>query len=67
MIGLDWIQGRNFFFHNEIGETVEQVMQRSCGWPISGSVQGQLEQGFEQPDLAKVVAARSKGVVLDDL
>ncbi|KAF4790620.1 hypothetical protein TURU_138782 [Turdus rufiventris] len=33
----------------------QEVDQRSCGFPIPGSVQGQVEWGFEQPDLVKDV------------
>ncbi|KAK4810510.1 hypothetical protein QYF61_004290 [Mycteria americana] len=39
------------------GETLEQVAQRSCECPITGSVQGQVGWGFEQPDLVKDVPA----------
>jgi len=41
---------------------VEQVAQRSCVCPLSGSVQGQLGQGFEQPGLVEGVPAYGKGV-----
>jgi len=40
-----------FFFNDDGGETVEQVAQRSCGYPITGSIQVQVGQGFEQPGL----------------
>ncbi|RMC16308.1 hypothetical protein DUI87_08524 [Hirundo rustica rustica] len=37
----------------EGGETLEQVAQRNCGFPIPGSAQGQVGWGFEQPGLVK--------------
>lgn len=40
-------------FYIESDETVEQVSQRSCGWLIIERIQGQVGQGFEQPDLEK--------------
>ena len=51
----------------EGGETLEQVAQRSCGCPISGSVQGQVGWGFEQRGLVEVVPAHGRGVGLDGL
>ena len=54
-------------FCDEGGETWEQVAQRSCGCPITGSVQGQVGPGFEQPDLVKDVPAHGRGLGLDDL
>ena len=41
---------------------MEQVTQRSCGCPLPGSVQDQLGQGFEQPDLVEDVPAQGKEV-----
>ena len=46
-LGLDI---RKKFFHDECGETLEQVAQRGCGCPIIGSIQSQVGRGFEQPD-----------------
>lgn len=46
---------------------MEEVTQRSCGWPITGSVQDQVVQGFDQPDLTKHVPTHSKVLGLDDL
>jgi len=43
---------RKKFLYDQGGETLEQVAQRSCGCPVPGRVQGQVGQGFEQPDLA---------------
>ena len=37
--------------YHEGGETLAQVAQRNCGYPIPASVQGQLGRGFEQLDL----------------
>lgn len=45
MVGLDYILGRKSLLG---GETLEKVVQRSCGSPTPGSVQG-LHGGFEQP------------------
>ena len=44
-----------------------QVAQRSCGCPIPGSVQGQIGQGFDQPDLVKNVPAFSRVGGLNEL
>ena len=55
------------FFYSKGGETLEEVAQRSCGCSIIESVQGQVGQGFEQPDLVEDVPAHSRGVGLDDL
>lgn len=38
-------------FYSGGGEALVQVVQRSCGCPIPGCVQGQVEQGPGQPDL----------------
>ena len=46
----------------EGGEAQEQVAQRGCGWPIPGSVQGQVGWGFEQPGLVEGVPAHGRGV-----
>ena len=45
----------------------QQVAQRSCVCPIIGSVQGQVGQDFEQPDLVEGVPAQGRRVGLDDL
>lgn len=46
---------------------VEQDSHRSCGCPISGTIQGQAGQGFEQPGLVKDVPANGRGVELGNL
>ena len=51
----------------EGGEALEQVAQRDCGCPISGSVQGQVGWGFEQPGLMEGVPAMAGELELDDL
>ena len=48
--------------YDEGDETQEQVVQRSCGCLIIGSVQDQVGRGFEQPDLVKDVPAHGRGV-----
>jgi len=52
-------------FYNEGGEALAQVAQRSCGCPLPGNIQGQVEWGFAQCDLVKDVPARCRGVGLD--
>lgn len=52
---------------NKVGETLEQVAQRSCVCSITESVQGEVGQGFEQPDLLKDVPAHGSGAGLGDL
>jgi len=44
------------------GEVLAQVAQRSCVWPLPGSVQGQVGWGFEQPGLVEGVPAHGRGV-----
>jgi len=38
------------------GENVEQVAQKSCECPITGSVQGQVGWAFEQPGPVKYIS-----------
>ena len=45
----------------QIGETLAQVAQRSCGCPLPGSVQGQVGWSSEQPGLVEGVPARVGG------
>jgi len=47
----------------EGGEALDQLAQGSCGCPITGSVQGQVWWGFEQPGLVE----GGRGVGLGDL
>ncbi|NXG59602.1 ANS1A protein, partial [Hemiprocne comata] len=49
------------------GETLSQVAQGSCGCPISGSVEGQVGWGLEQPGRVGGVPAHAGGLGLDDL
>jgi len=51
----------------ESSETLQQVHQRSCECPLSGSIQGQAGWGFEQPGLEGGVPVYSGGLELDDL
>lgn len=48
-------------FHYEIGEALEEVSPKSCGWPNPVSVWGQVGQqavlGFEQPAVGEGVPA----------
>jgi len=37
------------------------IAQRSCGFPLSGSVQGHVGWGFEQPHLVEGVPAHGRG------
>jgi len=43
-------------------DAMEQVAQRSCGCPLPGGVQRQVEWGFEQPGLVEGVPAHGRGV-----
>ena len=53
--------------YNEGGKTLEQAAQRGGRCPIPGSIQGQVEQGLEQPDLVEDVPPHCRGFGLDDL
>jgi len=46
---------------------VKQIAQRRSGGPIPGSIQGQVRQGSQKPDLLEDVPAHCRGVGLDDL
>lgn len=41
--------------------TVEQDAQRSCGYPIIASFQGQIGHGIEKPDAVKDAPAHGGG------
>lgn len=58
---------RKTFFYGESGETLEEVSQRSCGYPIIESFQGQVGWDIEQPDLVKDAPASARVLRLDDL
>lgn len=47
---------------DEGSETQEEVGQGSCTSPTTGSVQGQAECFFEQPDLVKDANAHDRGL-----
>ena len=51
----------------ESSETLQQVHQRSCECPLSGSIQDQAGWGFEQPGLEGGVPVYSGGLELVDL
>jgi len=53
-------------FHDEGGETLEQVAQRGGGCPIPANIQGQAGRGSEQPGLGEDVHAYCRGVGLDN-
>ncbi|KAK4810483.1 hypothetical protein QYF61_004263 [Mycteria americana] len=53
---------RKNFFYDKGCETLEQVAQRSCGCPITRSVQGQVAWNFEQLDLVEDDPARGRGL-----
>jgi len=48
------------------GEALEQIAQRSYGWPIPGRVQGQVGWGLSHTDLVGGNPAHRKGGELDD-
>jgi len=54
-------------FNDEGGETLKQVAQTSCGWPIIGHVQGQVGQSFEQPHRVDDVPVQGRGLGIDVL
>jgi len=64
-VDLDWIKEE--IFYDDGGEMLEHVAQWSCGCLIITSVQGQVGQGFEQPNLVNDVPAYCRGVALVDL
>lgn len=47
---------RNIFYSKNV-ETLEQVIQRICGYSIIGKVQGQVWWAFGHPDLEEGVPA----------
>ena len=53
---------RRKFFHPEGGDTLEQVAQGGCGYPIPGGIQGQAGCGSGQPGLVVGDPAHSRGV-----
>jgi len=53
---------RRKILYCESGEALAQVVQRSCGCPLPGSVQGQVGWGSEQPHLVEGVPAHGRGV-----
>ncbi|KAJ7399448.1 hypothetical protein BTVI_114631 [Pitangus sulphuratus] len=55
------------FQTTESGETLAQVAQRNCGYPIPGSVQGQTGWGFEQSGLMEGPLPVAVGLELHDL
>ena len=61
-MGRDSIREHSDSLYCEGGEALEQVAWRSCGCPLSGSVQGQGGWGFEQPGQVAGVPARVRGV-----
>lgn len=50
-VGLDQILGKNLSC--EGGEVLAQIVQGSCGHPISGGVQGQVGCSSRQPGLVE--------------
>jgi len=55
-------QGFSLFPYLEGGDTLEQVAQGGCGWPIPGGIQGQAGCGSAQPGLVVGDPAHSRGV-----
>jgi len=43
--------------HREGGGALSQVAQRSCGFPLPGSAQGQVGRDWEHPGLVEAVPA----------
>lgn len=46
---------------------MEKVAICSCGCPVSGTVEGQLRRGFEQPGLIGGIPAHGRGGELNGL
>jgi len=57
---------RNFFFHTEGHDVLDQVALRGCGCPIPGGIQGQAGCGSGQPGLVVGDPAHSRGLKLND-
>lgn len=55
------------FFYDVYGKTVEQVVQRSSEFPITGSIQCHVKRSFEKTGLVEGVHAYRQGVGMDDL
>ena len=53
---------RKKVFHTKGGDTMEQVAQGSCGWPIPGGTEGQAGCGSGQPGLVVGDPAHNRGV-----
>ena len=53
-------------FHTEGGDTLEQVAQGGCGYPIPGGIQGQAGCGCGQPGLVVGDPAHSRRLELDE-
>ena len=51
--------------YSDGGEALEQVVQRSCGCPIPGGIQGQAVWGPGQPDLVRGNPDHSRGLELN--
>jgi len=58
---------RKTFFIIRVGETLEQLAQRSSGGSIPGNIQGQVGWASEQPGVVEDVPTHCRGVGLDDL
>lgn len=55
------------YFLQWAGETLEQIVQRSCGCPVIANVQGQVVLGSEQSDAVKSCPfLLQRGVELDE-
>ena len=51
---------RRKFFHTEGADTLEQVAQGGCGYPVAGGIQGQAGCGSGQPGLVVGNPAHSR-------
>lgn len=49
-------------FYDEGSEGLGQVVQKSSGWPLPGSVQGQVTWGSEQTVLVEGVPVHGAGI-----
>ena len=53
--------------YSEGGEALEQLAQGSCGCPIPGSIEGQVEWGPGHPGLVGGRTAHNRGLEVGDL
>lgn len=53
--------------YDEDGKTQEQIVQRNCECPMTGTIQEQIGHGFGHPDLGKDLPIHGRMIGLDYL